>query len=482
MVIRWAVCIWAGCALCVRFAGPACAQAGSEAAGEPSLARLLSPRPVQADAAAQLAQVLGELERRPEAPAAREALAEAHAALDALSTRQSDPAGLIRQKQWLWAALLLADRLIARAEHAAARNTLQRRTELAEAAVVSGPPSSSASHVEGVPATADRPADAARTARLAPDLAARAQRARAAAKQAATPEAQKDHTRRAQLLQLAALAEADRVAIEREIARLEERMALAVTAHAVAQRAQLTAASEHERQRAAAQERAEADRVFDALARPATLRGGAAGNGARDEARLWRRAQARFAAALALDAQAAESVDRATQLAPPSGALAKQASRSVGSAKQALALAERALGAARKASSPPGLAQARDLVQRAAELGFSAELLVDGVAIHAAHVFVPGRAAVQPEMQRRLQLLRELLPAYPHGSIRIACVAASSSSAELGLARARAARTAELLVQSSERARWQLDEPLAASPEQAELRILFGAYAGALVP
>jgi hypothetical protein len=151
-------------------------------------------------------------------------------------------------------------------------------------------------------------------------------------------------------------------------------------------------------------------------------------------------------------------------------------------AEQALRLAERALGAARKYGSPPGSAQASDLVERARERGFSAEVNAAGVLIRGANAFAAVGLGPRPEMQRRLQLLRELLPAYPHGSIRIACSARGTSGADVELARARASHLVDFLAQAVERARLQVDDSPTGPSEAAELRVLFTAYAEAAPP
>jgi hypothetical protein len=82
-------------------------------------------------------------------------------------------------------------------------------------------------------------------------------------------------------------------------------------------------------------------------------------------------------------------------------------------------------------------------------------------------------------MQRRLQLLRELLPAYPHGSLQIACSGRGTSGAALELARARASHLVDFLAQGVERTRLQVDDSPTGPTETAELRVLFTAYAQA---
>jgi hypothetical protein len=112
---------------------PAAAQ--SEAS-EPSLAQLFSAPPTRPDDATQLAQQLAQLEKRPFARFGASALNEARAALDSLPALRANkvaPEAIERRKELVWAALLLADRLMARAELAAALRVLELRARQAEA-------------------------------------------------------------------------------------------------------------------------------------------------------------------------------------------------------------------------------------------------------------------------------------------------------------------------------------------------------------
>jgi hypothetical protein len=106
-------------------------------ASEPSLAQLLSAPPARPDDAAQLALQLAQLEKRPFARFGASALNEARAALDslpALRANKAAPEAIERRKELVWAALLLADRLMARAELAAALHVLELRARQVEAA------------------------------------------------------------------------------------------------------------------------------------------------------------------------------------------------------------------------------------------------------------------------------------------------------------------------------------------------------------
>ena len=120
------------CGLFWLVSGVAIAQS---AGPEPSLARLLRASPVTDDDGA-FNELLSELERRPLAAVAERAFAAARAALDrvrALRAQRASSAVQAHQKQVVWAALLLADRLLARAEHEAARMRLEALATRAEA-------------------------------------------------------------------------------------------------------------------------------------------------------------------------------------------------------------------------------------------------------------------------------------------------------------------------------------------------------------
>jgi hypothetical protein len=295
------------------------------------------------------------------------------------------------------------------------------------------------------------------------------------------------------------------VVFERTIAGLEQRMAAAVTGRAVAERARLAAESQAERLAAAERERGEAERGFAGIAAGRAVQRVGSGAGLLNEGEiagfLLRRAEGRLAAAIALGGggheyeheyvhahahdhdheHAQEQEQEQAVLGEARARLALALGAGPGKrlrlAEQALGLAERALGAARTYGSPPGPAQALDLLERARERGFNAEVSAAGVLIRGANAFVATGVGPTPAMQRRLQLLRESLPAYPHGSIQIACSATGSSRTELELARARASRLVDFLAQSVERARLQLDDSPPGPSEPAELRLLFTAYA-----
>jgi hypothetical protein len=310
-------------------------------------------------------------------------------------------------------------------------------------------------------------AQSGRVATLAPDLAARAERARRAAAEQSTPDARRDALRRAGLLEEAAAAEADRVELEREFEQVEQRMAEAEAQRAAAQRARLQAERERVLAESAERERADAEQVFRALQEPeASSKPRSPADSERIASFLTRRAQTRLAAAIALGGLGPERSAAETQLAAAlaAGAAARAKAR-IALARAALLAAERALGAARAQSAQTNALQTRDLLARARERGFSAESSTRGVLIHLATPFSAGHAEPRSDLRARLQLLSELLSAFPAGPIRIVCQAGAASGPELALARARTARVLELFAQTSERTRLIADEPAAASPE-----------------
>jgi hypothetical protein len=316
---------------------------------------------------------------------------------------------------------------------------------------------------------------AGRVAALAPDLAERAQRAQRSVAEQTTPEARRDALQRAGFLEQAAAAEADRVELVREVDRVEQRMAAAEARRAAAERARLQAERERALAESATRERAEAEQVFAALQQSAASgKPRSVADSERIASFLTRRAGARLAAAIALGGVGPERNAAETQLAAAlASSPAGRDKDRVALARSALLAAERALGAARLSTAQTNSLQTRDLLARARERGFSAESSARGVLIHLATPFSAGRAEPRPELRARLQLLSELLPAFPAGPIRIVCQAGAASGAEVALARARAARMLEFFAQTTDRTRLIADEP---AGETAELQLNLPAY------
>jgi hypothetical protein len=108
----------------------------AQARGDASLASLLRPVPVRPDDTDQLAELLNELAARPHADAAVAEIAAARqvlADLKEMQARASSHARIERRRQTLWAALLVVDRLEARAAYESALRVLGARVARAEA-------------------------------------------------------------------------------------------------------------------------------------------------------------------------------------------------------------------------------------------------------------------------------------------------------------------------------------------------------------
>jgi hypothetical protein len=311
------------------------------------------------------------------------------------------------------------------------------------------------------PAQTSQPAS--RLQRLAPDFAARAERARKAA--AAEPQlaARAEISQLAALLERATEVEADRVELARKLAALEQRLAAAVSEEAAAERAHLAAQRERAGADQAAAEQAEAEHVFAALAN------GRSDEMERSQAFLLRRARLLLSAANALGADslplsaASQRLD-AVRAAPPAQRFRLTS--------QAHGLAALALGTARRHAAAVSPAERLDLRARASERGFEVDDTPEGLTLRLPSAFARADTHLRASEQRRLQLLSEVLPAYPHGGLRIACGGA-------GLVRARQSSALQILGATAEqRARLIADPVAGALPEGDDaLLIVLPAYA-----
>jgi hypothetical protein len=299
----------------------------------------------------------------------------------------------------------------------------------------------------------------ARLRALAPDLLARSERAVREANAEKTPSIRRDLQRRAGLLAEAAKVEADRIEIVREVAAVERRIATAIDRRAAAERARLGAEREHALQREAASEQRDLERVF----------AGTRIEPSRAEAVLMRRAKARFAAAIALGADGALVDATAQQLT------AAAQSIDLDRARLALAAADRTLGVARGRADSPSREQTQDLLARARERGFVASASASGTRVELADAFARGELALRAPLRRRVELLRDTLLAFPHGSLRIAVRASGSSDAELALAHRRASQLVEQLAQSIDRIRLVADQATSFG-DSADLSLSLPAY------
>jgi hypothetical protein len=413
------------------FAGSVTAQA--------AVANLLAPAPAARAPGAELAEQLSQLARRPFADdhAVQAALVQARIELAALDAAQgANDAALQRRTALVWAALSWADRLQARVHTAAALAGLQARARAAEDAALRARPSTrqdktlvstaagsggieaaGGSRIRQQPSAAEPLALAlARAHEVAPDYVARVRAAQAAATAERMPAARDEQQKRVSFLTGAALAEAERLALVRQVDGCEQRIAVARAARAEEEQASRELSGEQRRAAAAQQERADAEWVFAALAQ-------GLGDKPADRDRiagfLLRRARALLAAARALGADAGE-LGRADQK------LTAAVGGNVARARAALAGAARALGSARSRMPEPSAAERADLSESLRERGFTPHVGADGLQIELA---AAGRA--HTDTPRQLAGLAELLPAFPHGAIGLTC-AHPTSPAQCG--------------------------------------------------
>jgi hypothetical protein len=246
---------------------------------------------------------------------------------------------------------------------------------------------------------------------LAPDYAVQVDRAALDMQREDTAEGRAEQARRVQWLAVAAQAEAERIAILREVPALEVLIEQALLRRTRAERERIEREQAQVLARMAAQEQREAAWVFAAMA---------SGSGQQPEERdrIWefllRRAQALGAAARGLGASGPTLAEVDLQLT--AARTAKLPVR-VSEARRALAVAQAALGSAR-AAHPPSEATRRDLRERLRERGF--------VVIDDAQMIIglgPAGTAHEPPrpLIRRVALLDDLLQAFPHGPILLTC-------------------------------------------------------------
>lgn len=252
---------------------------------------------------------------------------------------------------------------------------------------------------------------------LAPDYAARVDSAWHAAKHAPNEALRKEHMQRAQLLATAARAEAERVAMLREVPVYEARIEQARLQRARAERARIALERAQVIEQASEAEQREARSVYQLLS---------AGNvPAQQRDRVWeflvRRAQALCAAARMMAAPT-EALE-AAELQLTAARTAKLPVR-VEEARKALRAAQRALGRVRATRQAPGPAELRDLHQNLSERGFEAR----PTELPAAPAIALG-AAGTPQLSRRVSVLSDFMEAFPHGPILVRCGRRAACSA-----------------------------------------------------
>lgn len=279
-------------------------------------------------------------------------------------------------------------------------------------------------HGEALSASFERP-DAQRARELAPDLYARAERALADARAARDTGTRADHAARARLLLLAAIAETERIELERAAGQADERSERALAERAAVERERLALEQRAARERAALLARAQAERVFASPSATAV---------ASDVQFVRERARVTLAAAVGLGLGESEArkveqrIDEAEQRSHTKDAGA--------AAERALAAAERALGTVR-ANTAPSAEQRAALIEMAQARGFAPASLARGVAIPLGAVFAPGGAQPTASGLRRLRQLAALAAAHPQGTILIERTTDAGAPHALGAARIR---------------------------------------------
>lgn len=243
---------------------------------------------------------------------------------------------------------------------------------------------------------------------LAPDYTARVDSAWQAAKLESDEQRRAEHLQRAQLLATAARAEAERVAILREVPAYEARIEGARLQRARAERERIAVQRARVLEEASAIEQREARWAYKVLA--------AGSVSAHDRDRVWeflvRRAQALCAAARMLGAPIEQLNEAELQLT--AARTAKLPVR-VEQARHALRVAGRALGRVRSTHAP-GAAERRDLQQKLIERGLEARAANPEAAPE-----IELGAAGSPQLSRRVGLLNDFLEAFPHGPILVRC-------------------------------------------------------------
>jgi len=278
----------------------------------------------------------------------------------------------------------------------------------------------------------------AETRILAPDLAARVDRARADARAADDDGARCDHEQRAELWEVAALSEAKRIRLAREREAILRDVEAIETQRAADEERRAEIARDVQREQAVRVARNEAARVFaEATEDEGRRRGGdAARTAVRREATqaLLERASAIVAAAAALGAPES-SVEAATRAIDGARRANDGSAASVVSAQRAWSLAQTSLGEARKRKGAPTVEERASLFEALANAGFVAEMLDEGVAIWLPSAFPPGRRDVSKGEAAVLSALGAVLTAHPHGPIqvqaRVASVAQRAGAAKL---------------------------------------------------
>jgi hypothetical protein len=377
-------------------------------------------------------------------------------------------------------------------------------------------------------------ADARRARELAPDLYARAERARADAQR--TPDSERatrsDRELATKLLLAAAIAEAERIENDRAAAAAEARVAEARHARARIERERREIERQLQSEQSARAERAQAARAFGTVPQTAEeLSGGRAERQAaqtREGEFLLRRAQLTLAAALALGLTEARGTEVAAAIAAVERGASNADARMLAAAHAALREADRALGEARTlraasgakaaaststASTAAGASSASAnaaagassasastattttvngaepdiqtapaasaeetaaLIEMASERGLAFVATARGALCDVAPLFAQSG---QPTAlgRTRLAQLAAVAAAHPHGAILIESAAGVQATGAARKARARAERVERELAAATSSARVQLADG-AADAAAGSVQVLFTAY------
>jgi len=325
-------------------------------------------------------------------------------------------------------------------------------------------------------------ADALAARRGAPDLFARAERARLDALAADDEDERSEHGERARAWLAAALAESRRIAQMRAASAAEARVVAAETRRAELERARVELERQAERAAAAVSAR---EQLVRALLRAES---DALGDGSRsrgvDEERaqaaevLRTRARLILAAAVALQLPRGRAAPAALMTLMSSGPVGKGTARArLAAARTALERAESALGEARALSAGPSAQERTALLELARERGLDPQETARGVvfalpdALRAAR---GGRAA-----RAWLWRIGAVLRAHPHGPVQLEV--AQGANANAGARRSASVdgeRIAALLATVARRERVSAIDPSAGS----DALLVLPAYAAPVAP
>jgi len=295
--------------------------------------------------------------------------------------------------------------------------------------------------------------EAQAAAEAAPDLYAAASRARrnaGRADAAGRRAVAEDHATRARILLDAAIAEAERLALEQERLDVEAREAETDLAHgrAVSRREEILAVvRRRESSRVAIEEaRAAFEQAVEDEGRRYRGR-------SEERATLHREAAAVLARRAHLLIAAAEAEGADAEAVSPVSALLERAdgtndpARKLQLTEEAVRAAMVALGSARRQRDGPTADERAALVEAAAEAGFTVEQRDRGLTVVVPSVFRGSGAAPSAPGTRRLRRLAAMIQAHPHGAIQVFAHAQSgNSAARRRAATARATRAVNLLI------------------------------------